>query len=123
LLQSNKIHKLREIINKFKINRGIVNVQRNFLKRLLKSKGGMIMMAFREIKTLPERGKHRHDRKANIFEKGLSDFVNRTLKRSFEAFKVQHDEAQVLKKRAVIQLINCTMAGQKKLYNRWNQLT
>jgi hypothetical protein len=53
----------------------------------------------------------------------LSDFVNRTLKRSFEAFKVQHDEAQVLKKRAVIQLINCTMAGQKKLYNRWNQLT
>ena len=81
------------------------------------------MMAFREIKTLPERGKHRHDRKANIFEKGLSDFVNRTLKRSFEAFKVQHDEAQVLKKRAVIQLINCTMAGQKKLYNRWNQLT
>ena len=71
----------------------------------------------------PERQLHKHDKKANRFEKGLSDFINRTLKRSFESFKDQSDEAQTLRKRAVIQLISCTMAGRKKMFNRWIVLT
>ena len=93
------------------------------MERMMATRAGRILQALIKIRSIPEKIRNRYDREANKFEKGLSDFVNRTLKRSFEAFKVQHDEAQVLKKRAVIQLINCTMAGQKKLYNRWNQLT
>lgn len=83
LLRNNKNKKLKEVIAKFKANRSIRAVQRNFLKRLLQSKAGMIMLAFRAIKSLPERSNHKYDKKANKFEKRLSDFVNRTLRRSF----------------------------------------
>lgn len=67
VLRNNKNKKLKEAITKFKINRSIKFIQRNFLKRLLQSKSGMIMLAFREIKSLPEKGSHKHDRKANRF--------------------------------------------------------
>ena len=53
LLKGNKQQQIRDIIHKFKINQKIVNVQRNFLKRLLQSKAGMVLLAFREIKGLP----------------------------------------------------------------------
>lgn len=123
LLRSNKKQQLRDVVAKFRTNKNIRAVQRNFLKRLLQSKAGMTMVAFRAIKTLPQRQDGKGDRRANRFEKGLSDFVNRTLRRTFEAFQHQHEEGQLLKKRAVIQLTNCTMAGRKKLYTRWRLLT
>ena len=46
--------KIREAINKFKLNRRIIDIQRNFLKRLLMSKAGMVLIAFRKWTTLPE---------------------------------------------------------------------
>jgi len=39
------------------------------------------------------------------------------------SFKNDLDEGQAFKKRAVIQLINTTMGGQKKMYNRWLGIT
>ena len=62
-------------------------------------------------------------KKANRFEKGLSSFIIRTLRRTFEAFRDDHEKAQVLKKRAVIQLTNITTAGRKKMFLRWNALS
>ena len=47
--------KIREAIQKFRLNRKIVDIQRNFLKRLLMSKAGLALIAFRKIVTLPER--------------------------------------------------------------------
>ena len=47
LLHGSKQQQLRDAIAKFRTNRKIVNVQRNFLKRLLQSKAGMVMIAFR----------------------------------------------------------------------------
>lgn len=123
LLRSNKKQQLRNVISKFRTNKNIKTVQRNFLKRLMQSKAGMTMVAFRAIKTLPQRQDRKGDRRANRFEKGLSDFVNRTLRRSFEAFQSQYEQGQLLKKRAVLQLTNCTMAGRKKMYGRWRLLT
>ena len=45
------------------------------------------------------------------------------MKRSYVAIKNELDEGQTLKKRAVIQLINITQSGQKKMFNRWLNLT
>ena len=44
---------IRNVINKFRQNRKTVDIQRNFLKRLLISKTGMVVSAFRKIQTLP----------------------------------------------------------------------
>ena len=87
------------------------------------SKAGMVVIAFRKIQTLPEKRDNEAYLKANKFEKGLSTFVDRTLKKSFEAFKTEYEEGQAFKKRAVIQLINTTMGGQKKMYGRWHGIT
>ena len=95
----------------------------NFINRMLLSKSGRLYVAFRKIQSLPERKSHENDQKANKFEKGLSDFISRTLRRTFEAFKEDSDAAQVLKKRAVIQLTNITAAGRKKMFLRWNALS
>ena len=45
------------------------------------------------------------------------------MKRSYVAIKNELENAQAMKKRAVIQLINTTQSGQKKLFNRWSHLT
>ena len=123
LLNHGKNSQIRDAINKFKLNRRITDIQRNFLKRLLMSKAGMVVIAFRKIQTLPERRDDAAFAKANKFEKGLSSFVDRTLRQSFNAFRTELDEGQAVKKRAVIQLINTTMGGQKKMYGRWFNIT
>ena len=123
LLNHGKNAQIRDAINKFRLNRKITEIQRNFLKRLLLSKAGMVVIAFRKIQSLPERVNTEAYARANKFEKGLSSFVDRTLRKSFNAFRSEFDEGQAAKKRAVIQLINATMGGQKKMYNRWSNIT
>jgi hypothetical protein len=54
LLHHGKNAQIRDAINKFRTNRKITDIQRNFLKRLLMSKAGMVVIAFRKIQTLPE---------------------------------------------------------------------
>ena len=87
------------------------------------SKAGLVVVGFRKWQGLPELKDRTAFLKASRFEKGLSSFVERTLKRSFGAFRNELDEGQAFKKRAVIQLINVTMGGQKKFYNRWLGIT
>ncbi len=123
LLQSSRQHQVREIIHKFRLNRKVTEIQRNFLKRLLMSKAGLVVIAFRKIQTLPERRDSENYVKATKFEKGLSLFVEKTLRGSFVPFKNEYEEAQAYKKRAVIQLINTTAGGQKRLFNRWLNIT
>jgi hypothetical protein len=55
LLHHGKNAQIRDVINKFRTNRKITDIQRNFLKRLLMSKAGMVVIAFRKIQTFPER--------------------------------------------------------------------
>ena len=45
------------------------------------------------------------------------------MKRSYAALKNEFDDGQAIKKRAVIQLINCTASGQKRMFSRWVTLT
>ena len=102
------------------MNRKITDIQRNFLKRLLMSKAGLVVLAFKKIQSLPER---KNPGPAIEFEKRLTSFIDRTLRRSWKGFTTEYEEGQAYKKRSVIQLINVTMSGQKKMYNRWHSIT
>ena len=88
LLHQSKRELIREAINKFRINRKIVDIQRNFLKRLLLSKAGLVVIAFKKIQGLPERKKNVgiYDQFLK-FERGLQDFYTSTMKRSYIAVK------------------------------------
>ena len=67
------MNQLRQAINKFRVNRRIVEVQRHFLKRLLMSKAGLVVIAFKKFVSLPERKKDPVGyAKLLKFEKGLN---------------------------------------------------
>ena len=53
LLKNSKIDMIRSAINKFRLNRKIVQIQRNFLKRLLMSKAGLVVIGFKKFQSLP----------------------------------------------------------------------
>ncbi len=55
------------------------------------SKAGLVVIAFRKIQTLPERKDNETYLKATKFEKGLSLFVERTLKGSFTPLKNEYE--------------------------------
>ena len=67
LLNNGKNAQIRDAINKFKLNRRVTDIQRNFLKRLLMSKAGMVVIGFRKIQTLPEKRDDAAFAKANRF--------------------------------------------------------
>ena len=55
------------------------------------SKAGLVVMAFRRIQSLPEKRNNEAFKKATKFEKGLSVFVQRTLKRALGAFRNEYE--------------------------------
>lgn len=67
----------------------VKEIQKRFLTRLLMSKAGRVADAYKQIKNLPELVDTENRKRASRFEKGLSDFVDRTLRKSFGQFK--HD--------------------------------
>ena len=119
LLKNGNQGKIREVIDKFRNNRKIIDIQRNFLKRLMMSKAGLVVISVNKWKALPQRLDKGRNVRANKFEAGLKRFIDGTLSRAIGSFKNQFDNGQAAKKRAVIQLIDVTMGGQKKFYQRW----
>ncbi len=95
------------------------------MKGILLTKIGRVSEAFKTWKLLPEKGGRNNEafKKASKFEKGLVTFAQRTIKRALNSFRNEYEEGQAQKKRAVIQLIETTQGGQKKLFNRWKNLT
>ena len=55
LLTNSKTAQIRNALLKFRTNRRITEIQRNFLKRLLMSKAGLVVIAWRKMQSLPER--------------------------------------------------------------------
>ena len=53
LLNNDKINRLREIVNKFRLNQKVNEIQRNFLRKLMGSRAGLVAVAFKTIQTLP----------------------------------------------------------------------
>lgn len=101
----------------------IKEIQKRFFNKLLISKAGRVAEAFRTIKGLPEIVDQEKRRKALRFKKELSSFINRILRKSFNAYRTELGEGQAVKKKAVIQLINTTMVRQKNIFNRWFNIT
>ena len=84
----------------------------------------MVVIAFKKFQSLPEKKKDPKGYDNFLkFERGLQDFFTATMKRSYVAIKNELEEGQTIKKRAVIQLINVTQGGQKKMFTRWLGLT
>ena len=67
LLNQGKQGQIRQAINKFRLNRKIVDIQRNFLKRLMMSKAGMVVIGFKTWKALPDRNDKNRNMKASKF--------------------------------------------------------
>ena len=91
LLHNGKNAQIKNVINKFITNRKITGIQRNFLKRLCIKKAKMAKFAFKRIYTIPYGYYDNSKRKVNFFEKGLSSFVDRTLKKSFDGFRTKYE--------------------------------
>jgi hypothetical protein len=91
----------------------VSEIQRKFMKALIMSKIGMVVIAYRKIGSLPERRNNAISIISNKFEKELSLFVGRTLKKSFEAFRLCFNEGRSLQKWSIIHLLNITK-GKKK---------
>ena len=124
LLSQSRKDKIADVIRRFRENRRIVEIQRSFLKRLLLSKAGLVVVAFKKVQSLPERKKDMKGYESFIrFERGLQEFWASTMKRSYIAVKNELEEGQTVKKRAVIQLINMTQSGQKRFFSRWQTQT
>ena len=88
LLHNSKRDKIAEVIRRFRSNRKIVDIQRNFLKKLLLSKAGLVVVAFKKIQSLPERKKDAKGYDNFMrFEKGLQEFWSNTMKRAYVPVK------------------------------------
>ena len=83
------------------------------------SRAGRVVEAFNAFKKLPKGVDFDLRRRASKFERGLSKFLDRNIVRSFGSFKTEYEEGQSMKKRGVIQLINCTASNSKKMFSRW----
>ena len=101
----------------------VKDIQKRFLTRLLMSKAGRVAEAFRLMKTIPEPIDLERRKRASKFEKGLSGYFERTVRKTFNAYKEEWEEGQAYKKRAAINLINSTMNKNKIMYTRWNLIT
>ena len=76
ILKNGRINQIRDAINKFRLNRRVVEIQRNFLKRLLMSKAGLVVIGFKKMQSLPERKRNTEEyARLMKFEKGLATFV------------------------------------------------
>ena len=84
LLSNDKVNRLREIVNKFRLNQRVNEIQRNFLKRLMMSRAGLVAVAFKTIQTLP---RNLDIVKPNQFQQGLEKLVVNVLKKTFAAFR------------------------------------
>jgi hypothetical protein len=89
LLHNNKINKIRDAVNKFRLNLKISAIRRHFMRRILMAEAGLVQLAFRAFVSLPERKRRLKHFNGSQLEDGLMGFVNRTLSRAFEAFRNQ----------------------------------
>ena len=85
LLSNDKVNRLREIVNKFRLNQRVNEIQRNFLRKLMGSRFGLIAVAFKTIQTLPALP-FDHE-KPNKFQQGLERLVNNVIKKTFAPFR------------------------------------
>ena len=72
------------------------------MRKLMYSKMGRVVEAFRIIKSLPYPKQNIDKSKGIKFERNLSDFIRKTIKVSFSEFINYKEKAEIMKKRAVV---------------------
>jgi hypothetical protein len=107
-MEHNKINCLRQMIGRFRIHRNVVMIKRHFMKKLLTSRCGLVVTAFRKIQALPHRRGKTDYKEANKFEKGLDKWITDKLKYAFDQFKLEKEYGNVLKKRGIVVIAKTT---------------
>ena len=95
-------------------------IYRNVMRRCLNSEWGRIADAFQKMRLLP---KKIDGEIPNRFQRGLERIIGLTVRKTFDAFRNDFDEGQAMKKRATLIMLFKAQSGQKKMYNRWANLT
>jgi hypothetical protein len=89
ICKGHRAYRLRDIIRNFKINKRIREIQKRFLDRLLLSKAGLAAIAFKLIRSLPQRFTKIQTANPIRFEKGLDKFIRNRFRSAFDQFKLQ----------------------------------
>lgn len=123
LLNKRGAEEIKKAVHQFYLNWKITQLQTNFIKKLLMTKGGRVVEAFRIWKELPEPNQLEKVRKAQKFFFMLRAFANNNLLKLFKPLKEESETAELKKKRAVLRLLDTTSSGIRKYYGNWLTLT
>ena len=121
-VQNNEGQRMREVLSKFSQNMKISSIQTRFYKKLLDTKYGQALSLFQKWKNLPDTAVPEAVINANKFQNRLHSLVTRNLKSGFAPLYNIHSEAQALKKRSIVHLINKTKSKSTRMFERWKSL-
>ena len=114
---------VKKSIKLFYLNFKIEKVQKKFIQRLLQTKSGKVIEAFNKWKEIPAQNLMEKYKNAQKFYFKLEKFSKCTMETTFKCFETNKEEGNTIKKQSVIQLLDMTSNGVKKLYNRWMRIT
>jgi len=116
-LNNDKSSRLKNIIDKFRHNSRIIDIQRRFLTRLLNSRIGKVYKAYQLIKTLPDN----KDLSPGVyFYNKLLTFTLRNVREIFNKFKSEETEGTLRKRKAALLMIKNSISSNKKSLDRWH---
>lgn len=107
----------------FYLNWKIRQLQTNFIKKLLMTKGGRVMEAVRIWRDLPEPKQLEKVKKAHKFFNALHNIVLSNYSLALKPLKSDSEEGELYKKKSILQLLNTTSSGVRKYYSRWMETT
>lgn len=121
LASRNTESRVRTTLQNFSKNAKISNVMLKVYHRLFSTTAGRVIALFQKWKVLPVPEDPEKIAIAIKCERILASVATRALKNSFESYKQELFEGEAVKKRAIINLLNKTMSGQKRYFLRWHQ--
>jgi hypothetical protein len=117
LLNNDRVTRIKDIVDKFRLNARITEIQRRFLSRMLNTKAGRILTAFKAIKELPES----RDLSAGVqFHNKLLEYALKPVRESFNKFKREETEGILRKRKAALLMIRNSMSSNKKCIDKWH---
>jgi len=116
-LNNDKSTRLKNIIEKFRQNSRLTDIQRRFLTKLLNSRVGKVLKAYHLIKSLPDNP----DLSPGVyFYNKLLSFALRNVRETFNKFKNEETEGTLRKRKAALLMIKNSISSNKKSIDKWH---
>jgi hypothetical protein len=116
-LNNDRSTRLKSVIDKFRQNSRIADIQRRFLHRLLNSRVGKVFKAYQLIKDLPD---NRDLSQGVVFYNKLLAYALRGVRESFNKFKHEETEGTLRKRKAALLMIKNSISSNKKSMDTWH---